>query len=197
VAAAFFSSSGGKTMFEIWLRPNRRVLAMAIAPAAAVSLVGLALAQAVPPPIVIAGWALVVLGIALMAGLLWQMRRPRVAFRDGHVLFYLRAGQPIAVPVVFVEAFFLGQGPARLPTAANPAETVNLIARISQKAPHWAQVVVKPALGAWCDGYVTVRGAWCETLTAEVIRKLNRRLREVHESASTLGAPPSHAEADR
>lgn len=184
-------------MFEVWLRPNRRALAMAVVPAAATSLLGLALARSAAPSIVIAGWTLAAVGIALIAGLLWQMRRPRVAFRDRHVLFYLRAGEPIAVPVEFVEAFFVGQGPARLPTAANPAETVNLIARISQKAPQWTQVAVKPALGAWCNGYVTIRGAWCEPLTAEVIRRINRRLREVHESAANLGAPSPHAEADR
>jgi hypothetical protein len=183
-------------MFEVWLRPNRRALAMAVVPAAAMALLGVALAQSVAPLIAIAGWVVVVLGIALIAGLLWQMRRPRIAFRDGHVLFYLRGGEPIALPVAFVEAFFVGQGPARLPTAVNPAETVNLIARISQKAPQWAQVDVKPALGAWCDGYVTIRGAWCEPLTAEVIRRLNRRLREIHESAANLGAPSPHAEAD-
>jgi hypothetical protein len=40
---------------------------------------------------------------------------------------------------------------------------------------------VKPALGAWCDSYVTIRGTWCEPLNGELIRRLNRRLREVTE----------------
>jgi hypothetical protein len=69
--------------------------------------------------------------------------------------------------------------------AGKPAETVNLVARISQKAPQWAKVDVKPALGNWCEGYVTIRGTWCEPLDGEVIRRLNRRLREIREGAAS------------
>jgi hypothetical protein len=101
------------------------------------------------------------------------------------VFFNLRAGSPIAVPAGVVEAFFLGQGPANLPNVGGkPAETVNLVARLSQKAPEWAKVAVKPALGNWCEGYVTIRGTWCEPLNGEVIRRLNRRLRELREPAA-------------
>jgi hypothetical protein len=100
------------------------------------------------------------------------------------VLFNLRAGKPAAVPVEIVEAFFLGQGPAHVPPIdGKSAESVNLIARLSQKAPQWAKVPVKPALGQWCEGYVTIRGTWCEPLDGEVIRRLNRRLRQLHEAA--------------
>ena len=58
-------------------------------------------------------------------------------------------------------------------------QTVNLVARLSQRHTEWAQQEVKPALGSWCDGYVTIRGAWCEPLNGELIRKLNRRLKEI------------------
>jgi hypothetical protein len=93
------------------------------------------------------------------------------------------------VPVEVVEAFFLGQGPAQLPAVGGkPTETVNLIARISQKAPEWADMPVKQALGNWREGYVTIRGTWCEPLNGEVVRRLNRRLREVHESCRAKAA---------
>ena len=82
-----------------------------------------------------------IVAIVLLVGLLQQLFRPRIAYRDGHVLFYLQARSPIAVPVQVVEAFFLGQGPAYLPTAsASKAESVNLVARLSQRATEWAQL---------------------------------------------------------
>jgi hypothetical protein len=108
-----------------------------------------------------------------------QLFRPRIAFSNGDVLFYVRSGRPIGVPVNVVEAFFAGQGPAHLPAVSKQPQTVNLIARLSQRATEWACQEVKPALGKWAEGYVTIRGTWCEPLNGDVIRKLNRRLKEV------------------
>lgn len=171
-------------MIEVWLRPNRRVLSMALVPAGIFAAAGYWLT-------VIggtaawrwAGWAQVAVGVALMLGLVGQLRRPRIASQDGAILFYLRAGAPVAAPAKVVEAFFLGQGPANLPIVGGQRpETVNLVARLSQKAPEWSHVDVKPALGRWCDGYVTIRGTWCEPLDGDVIRRLNRRLRELREA---------------
>jgi len=172
-------------MIEVWLRPNRRVLAMALIPAVLLAVVGaLLLAAADATLLRILAGGMVALAAALMLGLVNQLRRPRIGFRDGNVLFYLRAGAPVAVPLEVVEAFFLGQGPAYLPLSPrNGAETVNLVARLSQKAPEWAHVAVKQALGHWCEGYVTIRGTWCEPLNGDVIRRLNHRLRVLHEAA--------------
>jgi hypothetical protein len=171
-------------MTEVWLHANRRVLAMALLPTGLMALVGALLAMNAESAVLQAvGWALAGLGVLLVLGLVNQMRRPRIAYRDGEVLFNLRSGPPVAVPVGVVEAFFLGQGPAKIPPVdGKPAESVNLIARLSQKAPEWAKVEVKPALGQWCEAYVTIRGTWCEPLDGEVIRRLNRRLRELHEA---------------
>ncbi len=172
-------------MTEIWLHPNRRVLVIALIPAGLIALVGMLLAVNNESTAVRAiGWGLAGIGALLMLGLLNQVRQPRIAFRDGDVLFHLRSGRPVAVPASIVEAFFLGQGPANIPVVGGKsAETVNLVARLSQKAPQWAKVEVKPALGRWCEGYVTIRGTWCEPLNGEVIRRLNRRLRELHEAS--------------
>jgi hypothetical protein len=178
-------------MTEVWLQSNRRVLAMALVPAGLLVLVGVGLLVAVESTTLrLFAWALVGAGALLTLGLAGQFRQPRIAYRDGEVLFHLRAGTPIAVPAEVVEAFFLGQGPAYLPRVhGKHAETVNLVARLSQKAPEWGHMDVKPALGHWCEGYVTIRGTWCEPLTGEVIRRLNSRLRELR--AATTG----HAES--
>jgi hypothetical protein len=172
-------------MTEIWLQSNRRALAMALVPAASIAVVGLLVLITVEStPLQILGWGLVILGAALALGLINQLRRPRIGFREGEVLFFLRAGAPVAVPLEVVEAFFLGQGPAYLPLSkSSGAETVNLVARLSQKSPEWAHVPVKEALGHWCEGYVTIRGTWCEPLSGELIRRLNHRLRVLHEAA--------------
>jgi hypothetical protein len=179
-------------MTEVWLQSNRRVLGLALVPAALVGALGVALLVRSDGALDVVGWALVGAGLLLIAGLLRQFSRPRVAYRDGHVLFNLRAGAPIAVPREVVEAFFLGQGPAYLPRMHGAdAETVNLVARLSQKAPEWMHVAVKPALGHWCEGYVTIRGTWCEPLTGDVIRRLNARLRELR--AADQAATCEHA----
>ena len=177
-------------MTEVWLRPNRRALWTTLLTFAAIGLVALAGVWRLEPAVlraVCAGLAL--LGVVMVGAASVELRRPRIAYRDGHVLFNLRGGTPTAVPAEVVEAFFLGQGPAHLPTIRSELpECVNLVARLSEKAPQWAQVEVKPALGAWCEGYGTIRGTWCEPLTNEVIRRLNRRLRELREAA--LSAAP-------
>ena len=171
-------------MPEIWLHGNRRVLALALVPVAALGLTGAGLVMAAATTVVHGlGWAAATASGVLAVGVLTQMRRPRIAFDDGSVLFYLRAGKPVAVPANVVEAFFLGQGAAGLPAVGGrQPEAVNLVARLSQTAPEWDHVDVKPALGAWCNHYATIRGAWCEPLTTEVIRRLNKRLHEIHES---------------
>ena len=175
-------------MTETWLQPNRRALWFGCVPPLLLGALSLWLA--------LASWSdrlvwLRWVGIGLMAVaavvillLVGQLRRPRVAFRDGHVLFYLRSGQPLAVPAGIVEAFFVGQGPAHLPAKIPHHEaSLNLVARLSRRAPQWAERDVKPALGHWSDGYVTIRGTWCEPLNVEVVRRLNRRLKEVQEAS--------------
>ncbi len=175
-------------MTEVWLRPNRRALWFAMLGPLAAGSVGVCL--------IVAGnesgatwwrWMgglICLVSLGLIGLLAWQLQRPRVAFSDAKVLFYLRSGKPIAVPLGIVEAFFLGRGPAELPAGIQAGQsTVNLVARLSQREKEWAQIDVKPALGRWCEGYVTIRGMWCEPLNGEVIRRLNRRLKEVQTNA--------------
>jgi hypothetical protein len=126
------------------------------------------------------GVAVLIVAVIVLGALWRQLARPRIAYRDGKVLFNLRSDWPIAVPVHIVEAFFIGQGPAHLPSNAQGQEkTLNLVARLSQREKDWAQRDVRPAFGNWSDGYVTIRGTWCEPLTPELVRRLNHRLKDV------------------
>jgi len=171
-------------MNETWLRTNRRAIWFGCVPPLIIALVGgWIVFRATGHG---GGWsrwlgaALVVVGSGIVVMLLRQLRRPRIAYRNGQVLFYLQSGSPIAVPANIVEAFFVGQGPAMLPGGSqNKHQSMNLVARLSQREAEWARREVKPALGQWYDGYVTVRGTWCEPLVPELIRRLNRRLTKV------------------
>lgn len=167
-------------MREIWLRPNRRAIGFGTVPPLLLGGLGVWMTSG------LGGWGrwlgigVMLLAAALVAVLLLQLRRPRLAYDDGHVLFFLKSGPPIAVPVNVVEAFFVGQGPSLLPGHSGSGDaTINLVARLSQRERQWAHQEVKPALGHWCDGYVTIRGTWCEPLNGELVRRLNRRLHDV------------------
>ena len=95
-------------------------------------------------------------------------------------------GRRSPVPVELVEAFFIGQGPLMLPGA--PQHDVER----ESGGPHFAArselCRARSEAGArrWCDSYVTIRGTWCEPLNGELVRRLNRRLREVYRRAGEL-----------
>jgi hypothetical protein len=167
-------------MHETWLHPNRRAILLGCVPPLLLAAAGAWLASQRTWQWI--GFAVVIVACAIILMLLVQLSRPRVAYADNHVLFYLRSGPPIAVPVDVVEAFFLGQGSAELPGMSQQPQTVNLVARLSQRRTEWARQEVKRALGQWCEGYVTIRGSWCERLDGELIRRLNRRLKEVKDA---------------
>jgi hypothetical protein len=169
---------------EVWLRPNRRAIAFALLLPLGLAVVGAWLIVSnIDESQSMARWvgATMALAGAIVSGILIaRLRRPRIAYDDGSVLFYLRARAPVTVPIGIVEAFFLGQGPAELPGGFGQGEeTVNLVARLAQRETDWASRDVEPALGRWCGGYITIRGTWCEPLGTAVIRRLNQRLKEL------------------
>ncbi|HEY5311249.1 MAG TPA: hypothetical protein VIK18_01975 [Pirellulales bacterium] len=145
-------------------------------------LVGLTLAGGAAGPS--AGWRIVggvVVGLAAICllALAWQLLRPRVARRDGHLLVYLRWSGPVRVPLELVEGFLLGQGPSRL-AAKNrrELETTTVVIRLAERAPEWARVDVDPLLGNWCGHYITIRGTFCEPINLDLVNRLNARLHE-------------------
>jgi hypothetical protein len=124
---------------------------------------------------ILAGVGGVIVGIAVALS-----QRPRLAYESGCLLVYLRPGPPFRVPVEHVEAFLLGQGPSWLPGEKHRrTETVTLVVRLAEKAEEWSHRDGDPRLGSWCDGYITIRGTWCQPLTLDVVVRLNRRLADV------------------
>jgi hypothetical protein len=171
-------------MPETWIHPNRRALALGFALPAALLLVGLG---AFAFGLISGGWlwhvggGVLTVSALLIAALLWRMlQQPRVAYEQGELLFYFDLA-PVRVPVDAVECFFIGQAGGMIPDAAGrEAEVRTVIVRLAEAAHEWHHRDIKPALGHWCEGYITIRGTWCEPITPELMRKLNARLVEVH-----------------
>jgi hypothetical protein len=184
---------------EVWLRTNRRALVMAM----------------LSPGLLLAGfiaalvWSLItrqhwfipsMLGLFvvallwLLAGLTSAMFLPRLAYRPGELLVYLELHRPTSVPIDIVEVFFLGQGPSDLPEIkGRKPETQNVIVRLAESATDWKHRDVRPAFGLWCEGYITIRGSWCEPITPEIMRQLNLRVAEVHRERKAADKPQEAA----
>jgi hypothetical protein len=178
---------------ETWLRTNSRAMWFGMAlPAAFLVVGGLLLfglpGQEPPLPARVLGGALAAFGLLLAAGMLAQLRRPRLAYRDGQLLVGLTSGPAIQVPIEVVECFWLGQAPSLLPGKRHKhTETASLVIRLAESAHEWHHQEVKPQLGAWCEGYITIRGTWCEPLSIDLVNRLNARLAEVNRPQAAPG----------
>ncbi len=178
---------------ETWLRTNTRAVLVVVV-ATAIVLGGglLALGYSLREP---SGWlrivaaAIVIVAAVAIALLLLELRRPRMAYRQGELLLWLRGARPIRVPIEVVECFWLGQAPSLLPGKRHEhTETAAIVIRIAERAAEWRHQEVKPQLGSWCEGYVTIRGTWCEPLSIDVVNRLNRRLAEVTGRSTVAGS---------
>jgi hypothetical protein len=169
-------------MQDVWLQNNRRVfLAGAVLPGCILAITAFVAVGLVPG--VDSAWirmiaaCVALLATVMVIALIWQAGRPRIAYRDGHVLVYLRMAAPVWVPLEVVEAFLLGQGRTGLSgKQLQNAQVRTVVIRLAEKAESWHRREVKQSLGSWCDGYITIRGTWCEPLDISVIRRLNTRL---------------------
>ena len=170
--------SGTTAPLQQWLRANRRAIAWAAVFPALLVVIGFAclIGWRSTTGACVAGVSLA-LGFLLGQTLLRAYHRPRVAYAAGEVFLFLRGAQAVRVPLDVVECFFLGQGPALI--GAGPvrtAETANVVIRLAERATDWHQVTVNPRLAAWCDGYITLHGAWCEPVTPQRLEALNANL---------------------
>ncbi len=178
-------------MRECWLRANLRAMSLGLIPPAFLLLSGVGLTigywqGALGTWAAWCGVALSALGALWIAVTIYAMRLPRLGFEDGHLLVYLRSTVPIRVPIRHVECFFLGQAPSGvMGPGGEESETATVVVRLAEAAKDWQHRDVKPALGHWCDGYITIRGTWCEPLSTEVFERLNKRLVEVHRQQRT------------
>ncbi len=174
-------------MYQIWLQSNRRILLLGMILPAVLLAVGLIVVWAKPLEAVnwlqVIGWILLVAGLLLFVILAIQFRLPRLAYANDSLLVFLQATRPLQVPVEIVECFFLGTGGGQIPgKAAEDLPVRNLVIRLAEKAVDYHQREVKPALGLWQDGYITIYGAWCEPLDVEMVMRLNSLLAEVKQS---------------
>lgn len=172
-------------MSECWLKPNRRPTCVALILGAGVVLfsgTGLILAWRYGP---VAG--LLLASFCLTAGGAWcvscwlALRRQRVTYLDGNLFVHDGSQTPVSVPIDVVEAFFLGSGPAiNDKSDDNGPRTANVVIRISEAAKQWHEGELTPTVGKWSEGYIVLRGTWCEPIGHERLNKINRRLAEVH-----------------
>lgn len=173
-------------MRECWLKPNRRaILAGLCAPAVALA-AGIALGLAFQGSaglryLAWLGWCLAAIGALGAGALLVLLNQPRLGFAAGHLVVYLGTPRPLRVPIDLVECFFLGTGPSLLPPSGGKEfEASTIVVRLAESATEWRHKDVRPALGHWCDGYIVIRGTWCEPISPELVQRLNGRLVEAH-----------------
>ena len=180
---------------EVWVRSNSRAMIIGLTAPLLLVILGLAIAldwtgESQPwRPIV--GFGLASVGGLLTLVLGWFSRLPRLAYDGEALLVYLRSGVPIRVPIDAVECFFLGAGLVPLPGHANREVQIStLVVRLAERATDWHSMEVKPALGAWCGGYITLRGTWCEPLSVDFVNRLNARLSAVQRERTTASVTP-------
>ena len=182
-------------MISTWLYPNRRVLAIAtiLAALAVIFGIGLAVVDASSMATRIGGCLLAIGGIVVTSVLVRHYLQPRIGYADGRLLVYL-GGAPISVPIEIVECFFLGHAETTLPGNAElDTRVVAVVVRLAESATGWKKRTVTPSLGKWEDGYIIVRGTWCEPITGEVVNALNERLRQAHRQRRAEQCEPSSA----
>lgn len=172
-------------MDETWLKTNRLPYVMGAAAALLSGAVGVFVGTGAVGTLEngllrLGGWLVASVSLLTLVHLARQAWRPRLACRAGELLVNLRPGEPIRVPLAVVEGFLLGKGASFLPgKRLAQMEASTLVIRLSERAAEWAKVDVEPKLGSWCGHYVTIRGAWCEPLSVDLVNRLNARLAEV------------------
>jgi hypothetical protein len=168
---------------ETWLRPNRRVLFVSLV--GSLVLIGLAcwLFQFPEPIYYWTGACLLPCAVLLAIRIFFRAARRRLAYKTGALLVDLGRRQPISVPIDQVECFFLGSSKTTLSGVWGlQSRAVSVVVRLAEKAVDFHDRPVSPRLGSWNDGYITIRGSWCEPVSPALIAKLNKRLTEAQKS---------------
>jgi hypothetical protein len=163
----------------VWLRGNRRLLAVG----AAMALPVLATCAIVVVWRPVAGAIAAAPVLLLVAAALWHVQRPRIAYDGGHVLLRVRFGAPVRVPVRLVECFLVVSAPGALGWRRRHVPTTSIVVRIDQRAPEWASVETDRRLAVWCGSQATLFGTWCEPISLDLVRRLNRYLTLANQGA--------------
>lgn len=132
----------------------------------------------------------------MLGGLAYALSQPRVAYEPGELVVYTHMNRATRLPIDVVEVFFSGQGDSELPKlAGREPETRNIVIRLAEAATEWKHGEIHPSIGHWCEGYITIRGAWCEPIEREVFQRLNHRLAEIHRARKAERAAAAAASA--
>ncbi|MFL2869810.1 MAG: hypothetical protein ACJZ8O_03595 [Pirellulaceae bacterium] len=176
-------------MRDVWLKPNQRALtASVIMPLAIIVLAALMLTGVLGD----VHWVIqgVTGGLALVSVfavvvLVKWFYHPRLAYEEGMLLVNLNAGPALKVPIDLVEVFFAGQSNSHMPKTVQQSDSVTpesrtIVVRLAERATQYHSRTVMPRLGSWEQGYIVVRGTWCEPINREVIKSLNKQLVAAH-----------------
>jgi hypothetical protein len=133
------------------------------------------------------GLATTIVSLLLALPIAYQMTVPRLAYQGGELLVYLQSAQPLRIPIDVVELFFLGHGTSLLPDQGEqPSKSRTVIIRLAEAATQWHDLPIQSAFGESRESYIILRGTWCEPLTVDVLKRLNRRLAEVHRETRAI-----------
>ena len=136
----------------------------------------------------------VLTGLMFVGWQLWQfVRTPRVLIEGDELLLYvgsLRA--PFRVPLRVVEVFFMGQGAVSGEEPGHPRDyqghvAANVVVRLAESAPEWHCRRVNEWLAVWDDGYVTLRGLWCENIDQDLLKSMNSGLMQAKRALREKG----------
>ncbi len=169
-------------MSEIWLRPNRRVLAIGFIYPALLAFIGSACCFAQMWYRESSWPTLVGLGLWAPAGYLfavtvYSLRLPRLELASGQLRVYLGRSRPEYIPIESVDCILAGQSNLSLRSKGiEDARTSTLILRLSDAVEARHGEDVRGRYGHRDREYVTLYGAWCEPIDERLIRRLNRQL---------------------
>ena len=186
---------------EIWLRGNRRAIVAGSALPAILGTIGLFGALnlfpvELTPPLRIAAGILALLSALVGIVMANQSRLPRLAYANRELLVYAGPSKPIRVPIDVVEVFFGGQGATEVQVPGHKIESKNIVVRLAERHREWHERKIRASFGRWQDGYISLNGAWCEPISAELVKSLNHKLVETKRAVRNAdGLPDDQADS--
>ncbi len=182
---------------EVWLRPNVRILYAGCTAGGVIAVAGIGIlgagawmltggAGVLAIALIVAGAVLILAGALLAGACALHARKARMACDGEHLMLNLGASQPFVIPLDIVEVFFLGQGKSGVPGGS---ETTTVVVRLAERAEDWKKRDVSPRIARWCDGYITLLGAWTEPVDAGVVTELNHKLLACHRALKAKAEP--------
>ncbi|MGC4005163.1 MAG: hypothetical protein QM811_19420 [Pirellulales bacterium] len=182
-----------------WIRGNHRLMWLSLAFPGMLLLLGSGLLVwgllAELTIVTVLGGVILATAVLLTATIARTGRLPRIELGERSLNLYLPGPRPYEVPLDLVECFFLGTGVTPLPgDAKRDVQTRNIVVRLAERTTDWQHREMPLSMGKWCEGYVTIRGLYCEPIDVGVVSKLNALLHNAQQ-ALKAGRPATSATA--